>query len=149
MLDTKTAAHNDGLQLTIQTLSDQIKVYEDDAKSLKAKKNEYVDALISRQFSTQDHQKIHERMRELEADIKKLDSQLAQNQLEIVQLKDQLISVDSLKETILRLRDMEQDSLDYRPTVMAIIKQIEVTLESLTFHFKALPWTVKIPLNST
>jgi len=148
-LDTKITAHNDALLLSIKELSDQIKLYEDEVKSFKSKKIEYIDALVLKQFSTQDHQKIHERINELETDIKKHSSQISQNQLEIVQLNNQLLTSETIKETLLKLRDTSQDQPEYKVLLQKIIQTVEVSSKELLFHFKTLPWTVKITINSS
>jgi flagellar biosynthesis chaperone FliJ len=148
-LDSRVFSHNQTLTSSIKTLLDQVQRYEEESKSTKAKKNEYIDALVIKQFSAQDHQKIHERIQELDTELKKQHAQISQNQLEITQFQNQLIHTETLKETLLKLRDTPQTNPDYRSTLQSIIKQIEVSTQTLIFHFKTLPWTVEITLNTS
>jgi site-specific DNA recombinase len=147
-LDHQVMAHNQTLELQIKTLTDTISLAESELKQIKAKKSEYVDFLVIKTPSAQDRGHINERIQELNAETKQLQAQLASAKLEVSQLQDKILTVDSLKQAVLVLRDMDQTNPEYRQLLHDILTRVQVSSSSLIFHFKAIPWAVEIPLNS-
>jgi len=148
-LDAQVASHNQTIELQIKTLLDTITLTESELKQIKTKKSEYVDFLITKAPSAQDRGRIHERIQELDTESKQIQSTMAAAKLEVSHLQDKILTIDGLKQSILTLRDMEPINLQYRQHLHDILAQVEVSREMLVFHFKAIPWVVKIPINST
>jgi site-specific DNA recombinase len=148
-LDHKVIAHNQTIELQIKTHIDTISLNEIELKQIKAKKSEYVDFLVTKTPSSQDRGRIHERIQELDSETKQHQAKLTSAKLEVDQLQEKLLTIDTLKQSILTLRDLDQSDSHYRQLLHTILTQVQVYQSALVFHFKAIPWTVEIPLNST
>lgn len=148
-LDDTVATHNHTLQQTLDQLVSRISNLELQIAQLKAKKNEYVDILVSKQFTSKDHQRIHERMTELDRDEKLCQSQLVSLQLEHTNTEIQILNIDTLKRQLLVFRDTRDADLDtYRSILLNILDGITVFKDTLDFRFKGLPFPVTVPIDS-
>ncbi len=146
-IEAKVQEHNETLLDQIKDLTTQKQLAEDELKRIKAKRNEYVDVLITHAFSTQDKARIHERMNELEKEEKQTKSRIMSCDLEKTQLDARLLNADTFKHQLVMLKDSsrsDQDVLIYKKHLRSLVDTLTVSQNKLTFRFKEIPWDIPI-----
>jgi hypothetical protein len=150
-LDATVDTHNIEHKEAMHRISQHMTLAEDELKRIKAKKNEYVDILVTKTFSTQDNHRIHDRMAELDKEQRHIQAQQATYHLEYTKHKDSILSTDQLKREILHLFTLSEheNPAEYRAYLHTILEKVIVTTDSLTLIFKSLPLPLEIPLNTS
>ena len=148
-IEDKIRAHNETLLDQIKDLTTQKQLSEEELKRIKAKRNEYVDVLITHAFSVQDKARIHERINELEKEEKQAKSIITSCDLETTQLDAKLLSTDTFKHQLLILLEAgkaNEDLLIYKKQLRTLLETLTVSQNRLVFLFKAIPWEIPIEL---
>jgi site-specific DNA recombinase len=148
-IEAKVSSHNDGIFSQVKDLTTQKQLEEETLKQIKAKRNEYVDVLITHAFSTQDKARIHERMNELEKEEKQAKSLIMSCDLEKTQLDAQLLKLDTFKHHLLTLKESsrpEQGILIYKKHLRSFVETLTVSQNRLIFRFKEIPWDIPIDI---
>lgn len=150
-LDSRVNAHNAEHTEAMHLISQHIALADAELKQIKAKKNEYVDVLITKNFSAQDNQRIHDRMAELDKDQRHCQAQLATHQLEYTNHEERILSTDTLKREILHLFTLSEheNPAEYRAYLHTILEKVVIVPDNLTLTFKSIPLPLEISSNTS
>lgn len=150
-LEATITQRNTELKNELNRLSLHLTSLEDTLKKTKIKKNDYIDILVTKQFSSEDNKRIHERLTELEKEERHLQSQRTTHQLEYTNIEEQLLSTEAFKQDLLHLFTLSphENPTDYRTHLHAILDSLSVTPDTLIFTFKSLSLPLTIQDNTS
>ena len=96
-VENKIYKHNDDIKLNCESIAQTMKDLDTQIQTIKSKKDQFLDSLISSQFASSERDKINKRIDELEQEEKQLKSQRYQAEFELINTQDHLINLAQIK----------------------------------------------------
>ena len=107
----KAAEHNRQLEKAVAALKSEMTGLEQRLQTIKAKKEKYLNSLISKQFSTSERKAINGQIEDFSLTEKQTQSDIYKAQLEIATKQDAMVPIDQFKEQIIHFK-LNQDAMD-------------------------------------
>ena len=144
ILENPILKHNQIIERECQKIKTDIVMLENKLEATTARKDRYLDSLISSQYLSSERQKISAKLEELELEEKQINAAIYKQQFELNQKDDELIDLIAIKTSLIAFRkDYEAFSpQQLRKYIMTTINEIKYSPNKLTVHFKQLPWPI-------
>ena len=141
-LENKLLKHNTKIQTHIAEQKAALAQLETTLGDIKAKKDKYIDGLLSSQFSSKERDGINARLGEIEMEEKKLKGQIFKHQLNTTQTEEELVNITEIKKQFISYRSSFPfaDTNSHRMELSKIINRMTCTKETLEIQFKLIPW---------
>ena len=96
--------HNKSIQKEVQLLEAEAQRLEAALKTIRQKKDQYLDSLVTRDFSKEERKKINEKIDQFSLEEKQIEAGIYRCQFEKTERAEQLLNIDAFKEAIVRLK---------------------------------------------
>ena len=142
LIENKLLKHNNLIQAKITEQENSLSHLETKLSQLKTKKEKYLDGLLSSRFLNKERDLIHAKLSEIEIEEKQIKAAILKQQLTIIQAKEELINIVSIKQQLIGYRSNYpfNDYNDHRRQLAEIINQIHCSKETIEIQFNLLPW---------
>ncbi len=147
-VENKILKHNQAIQAEKEIIKQEQTNFGIKQQETKAKKEKYLDTLISSPFLSSERKIINDKITELELEEKQIQGQIYKTQFEHTQKTQDLIDLTEFKKVIIHFKS-EYETFTQNELKIAIselIKTITYHPDTLQIHFRLLPWS--IPANS-
>ena len=134
------AKKNKKAQQEIVVLTAELKTSESKLAAITAKKEKYLDSLISRDFKTAERQHINEKINDFTLQEKQLSAAIYRQQFELSNKAEAIVSIEPFKEALvyLKLNFETMGSTDKVAWLNKNIERISYTKEAIAIEFKTL-----------
>lgn len=132
--------HNSIIQKDITALETRTEKLSAQLEKVKEKKEKYLDSLITGDFSGRERKIINDKIDEFSLQEKQLDSERYKNTFDSTELKDQLVTIDDFKESVIKLKVnyKSMSDEDLRQWLKENVEQIIINGEKVKVTFKKL-----------
>jgi site-specific DNA recombinase len=144
IIENRTLKHNQIIEKEIQKNTTILNNFETKLELLKAKREKYLDSLITGDFSSSERQKINAHIDEMEMEEKQITSKIFKLEFELNKQDDNLINITQLKRIFISFKtDYEVfTSKELRSFLGTHLEKIIYYPEKLEVKFKLLEWTL-------
>jgi site-specific DNA recombinase len=145
LIENKVLKHNQSIETEIEKIKDDIKTQETKIITLKGKKEQYMDSLITGKFTSAERLKINTRLDEMTLEEKQLNSKLIQLQYKLNQHRDTQINLSDIKQNLITFKtdyDLMKNK-QLREYITMNIEKIIYFSEKLEIKFKFLSWIME------
>ncbi len=132
--------HNKVIEKEINIIKSENMKLEAKLKTIKQKKELYLDSLVTKDFSKQERQKINEKIDDFSLQEKQIEASIYRYQFELSENQEKILIIDSFKEAIIKLKvnHSSMSEQDLKGWLKANIKQIIYDEGRFDICFKAL-----------
>ena len=145
ILENPILKHNQIIEREFQKIKADIVMLENKLEATTAKKDRYLDSLISSEFLSSERKKINSKLEELELEEKQIKAGIYKQQFEFSQKEDESIDLIALKASLIDFRkDYETfPPQQLRKYLITTIQEIKYYPDKLKIQFRKLPWPVE------
>ena len=139
-IQKRIEGHNSELDIQLNTAKTEFQRITDKLQAIQAKRETYLDSLISGSFSPSERTKINRKITEFEQEEKQLDAVIWQQELAISEIKDLYLTLKPFKEAILRFKinHTEFSDKDWMKWLSQNVTTIDYSTGDYSIIFKAL-----------
>ena len=147
LLENRVLKYNQAIDQECQAIKNEIHLMESQTQALKAKKEKYLDSLISSQFLSSERKTINDKINELELEEKQIKGRLYKQQFELNQKADELIELTNIKSELIKFKADHEDLTfeDLKKALNRLIDTVNYQANQLTIKLKSLPWPLDFP----
>jgi len=96
--------HNDKISKDMTLIQAEMDKLQANLITTKQKKEQYLDSLVTKDFSKEERQKINEKIDEFSLTEKQLDAAIYRYQFDLADKEDKKVTIESFKESIIKLK---------------------------------------------
>lgn len=150
-LENRLFKHNQDIEETVRSFTSRIRDTEEELSQLKAKKDKFLDSLISSPFLASERKTITDRITELETEEKQCKGFLSKLYFEQSQADSARIEATTFKQNLIHfaMHYPELSTTQLKVEIRALLTEIIYHPDNLELKFRLLPWTVTFPTNPT
>jgi site-specific DNA recombinase len=159
-IHNRITAYNQELEARISPIHHQIEVCERQLFEIKAQRSNYLDALITKDFLSEERQLIRSQIQTLETEERQLQSQLSHFRLERNQFEESRIHFDHFKSRFIQLLDLhrfiqlldlhqQQNTAQLQRQLPNILRTATLNETQWALQFIDLPWPIDLPILDT
>ncbi|MBN1622490.1 MAG: recombinase family protein [Endomicrobiales bacterium] len=139
-IKSNIAARNAVIVKKVNSLETENKEQEQKLSLVKAKKDKYLDSLISHDFKNQEREAINNRIEEFALEEKRIQGNIYRLLYELNQCKEDIISIDEFKEEIisLKLNQKNMSTKQLEEWLRKNVRKVIYTDDSIKIEFKIL-----------
>ena len=103
-IQLKMDRHNDKISKDMTLIQAEMDKLQANLITTKQKKEQYLDSLVTKDFSKEERQKINEKIDEFSLTEKQLDAAIYRYQFDLADKEDKKVTIESFKESIIKLK---------------------------------------------
>lgn len=148
-LKSTIQSHNDTIRLTELRYEEDLKNLNAIIATLKDKKDRFLESLVTSSFLSTERHHINNRIEELNAELKTLNSQHYKQQFDLSQLSDSKIDLSQLNQLAIQFKTdfATANQEEKRVFLLRTLQKIEYSADAITLYFLAIPFSTCIKIN--
>ena len=141
----KLAEHNAEIERDCQLIQAEIAKQQAQLDTVKQKKEQYLDSLITGNFSKKERKLINDKIDEFSLLEKQLDTDIYRQTFQLTELKDKIVSVEPFKESILKfkLNHKTMTEKELKDWLKANVERIILDQDIIKIDVKKLPFRLE------